>query len=57
MEFRLPWWRRWFKGDWWWLAGFTLGLFSGCMLAFSAFLWWLTGDMGRFFSSAWEWLF
>lgn len=49
-EPRLPWWKRWFKGDWWWLVGFLLGLFTGCLAAYATLLWWLTGDMGRFFS-------
>lgn len=49
--------RRWFRGDWWWLAGFCLGLCTGTLGAFSAFLWWLTGDMGRFIDSVMEKLF
>lgn len=45
---RLPLWKRWFKGDWWWLAGFALGIIGGCLGAYATFLWWLTGGMAAF---------
>lgn len=34
-----------FKGDWWWLAGFSLGFISGGLLLYAGFLLWLTGSL------------
>lgn len=42
-------WTRWFKGDWWWLAGFTLGFCTGALLLWAGFLLWLTGDIVQVF--------